>query len=112
MSARTAADNNRDGFGYCGLHQESVEEETYRWKGCWGCRYFEFGQGFPYVDVSEAAERLQISESTIRRLIKKGKLEGELFEQQRYTGSLPAPSKCHISKESLKEYLESTAVER
>jgi excisionase family DNA binding protein len=43
--------------------------------------------------VSEAAEELMVSESTIRRLINKGKLEGE-------------PSKYHFSKESLREYLE------
>lgn len=106
------ADNNKSGFGYCDHHEEIVEEEEYRWKGCWGCPHFEFGQGFPYVFASEAAEKLQISESTIRRLIKKGKLEGELFEQQRRTGSLPAPSKYHISRESFKEFLESTAVRR
>jgi transposase len=57
--------------------------------------------------VSEAAEELMVSESTIRRFIKKGKLEGELFEQQRKTHSLPSPSKYHISKESLREILES-----
>ena len=96
------ADNKERGFGYCDHHEESVEEGEYLWKGCWGCFHFEFGQGFPYVFVSEAAEELQVSESTIRRLIKKGKLEGELFGQQRRTRSLPAPSKYHISKESFK----------
>jgi excisionase family DNA binding protein len=87
-------------------------EEKYRWKGCWGCHYFEFGRAFPYVFVSEAAGKLQVSESTIRRLIKKGKLKGELFKQQRMTGSLPAPSKYHISKESLKEFSKGIAVGR
>jgi excisionase family DNA binding protein len=57
--------------------------------------------------VSEAAHELKVSESTVRRLIRKGKLEGELFEQQRRTRSLPSPSKYHISKKSLKEFLES-----
>ena len=80
-----------------------------RYKGCWGCQHFEFGQTFPYLFVSEAAHELKVSESTIRRLIKKGKLEGELFEQQRKTHSLPSPSKYHISKESLREILESKA---
>ena len=66
---------------------------------------------FPYVFVPEAAEKLQISESTVRRLIKKCKLKGELFEQQRKTHSLPSPSKYHISGESLKEFLEATVAE-
>jgi len=56
--------------------------------------------------VSEAAKELTVSESTVRRLIKRGKLEGELFEQQRKTHSLPSPAKYHISKESLREYLD------
>lgn len=89
-----------------------MEEETYIWKGCWGCVHFEFGKGFPYVFVSEAAEKLQVSESTIRRLIKESKLEGELFKQQRRTGSLPAPFKYHISKKSFKEFSKSIVVER
>ena len=70
------------GFGYCDLHEEIIAEENYRYKGCWGCQHFEFGQAFPYVFVTEAAEKLQVSESTVRRLIKKCKLKGELFEQQ------------------------------
>jgi len=56
--------------------------------------------------VSEAAEELMVSDSTIRRLIKKGKLKGELLEQRRITRSIPSPAKYHISKESLREYLE------
>jgi hypothetical protein len=94
-------------FGFCDLHEELTDEVTYRYKGCWGCQHFEFGQTFPYLFVSEAAHKLRVSESTVRRLIKKGKLEGELFEQQRTTHSLPSPSKYHISKKSLREILES-----
>ena len=94
-------------FGYCDLHEELTDEVTYRYKGCWGCQHFEFGQTFPYLFVSEAAHELKVSESTVRRLIKKGKLEGEVFEQQRKTHSLPSPSKYHISKEGLREILES-----
>ena len=96
----------KNGFGSCDLHEEDIEEDTYRYKGCWGCQYFEFGQTFPYLFVSEATEELMVSESTIRRLIKKGILVGELFEQQRTTHSLPSPYKYHISKESLRKMLE------
>lgn len=95
----------RSCFGYCDHHEEVTEEVTYRYKGCWGCQHFEFGKTFPYIFVLEVAEKLKVSESTVRRLIKKGKLEGELFEQQRRTRSLPSPSKYHISKESLKKIL-------
>jgi transposase len=55
----------------------------------------------------EAAKELNVSESTVRRLIKKDMLEGELFEQQRSTHSLPSPSKYHISQDSLRRILES-----
>ena len=34
-------------FGFCDLHEELTDEVTYRYKGCWGCQYFEFGQTFP-----------------------------------------------------------------
>jgi transposase len=56
--------------------------------------------------VPEAAEELHVSERTVRRWIKSGKLDGELFEQQRKTHSLPSPSKYHISKESLRGFLD------
>jgi excisionase family DNA binding protein len=98
-------------FGYCGHHEEITEEETYRYKGCWGCQHFEFGEAFPYVFVSEAAEELHVSESTVRRLIKKGTLDGELFAQVRITRSLPSPAKYHILKESLKEFIASIVSE-
>ena len=106
---RISLSERENGFGSCDLHEEDIEEDTYRYKGCWGCQHFEFGQTFPYLFVSEAAHELQVSKSTVRRLIKRGKLEGELFEQQRITRSLPSPAKYHISKESLREYLEGKA---
>jgi excisionase family DNA binding protein len=103
-------DNIREGFGYCDYHEETVEEETYCWKGCWGCHHFQFGQAFPYTFVTEASEVLKVSASTVRRMIKKGKLEGELFEQQRRNRSLPSPAKYHILKKSLREFLKSQTV--
>jgi hypothetical protein len=56
----------RSCFGYCDHHKEATEEVTYRYKGCWGCPHFEFGKTFPYVFVSEVAEKLKVSESTVR----------------------------------------------
>jgi excisionase family DNA binding protein len=91
-------------FGYCDLHKEPVDEGTYEYKGCWGCYHFHRGKDFPYMSVTEASEELGVSESTIRRWIRKGKLKGRLFVQGRYSfGSLPSPPKYHIEKESVKE---------
>jgi hypothetical protein len=95
--------NEIDGFGYCDFHEEPVDEGTYEYKGCWGCYHFHEGKDFPYMSVMEASKELGVSESTIRRWIKKGKLKGILFEQLRYTGDLPAPRKYHIERESVKE---------
>lgn len=45
-------------FGWCDLHDELVDEDTYEWKGCWSCYHFSEGNGFPYVSVQEAAWEL------------------------------------------------------
>lgn len=87
------------GFGYCELHG-LVDEGTYCWKGCWGCHMFVAGKKFPYVFVNEVAEKLAVSETTVRKMLRKGELRGEVFVQVRYTGFLPAPRKYHIEKES------------
>ena len=95
-----------DGFGWCEYHEEVIEEGTYEYKGCWGCHYFVYGKNFPYYFVKEVAEMFNVTESTVRRWIRQGKLEGILFEQIRYTGWTPAPRKYHIPKESLEEFRE------
>jgi len=71
-------------FGWCHLHEESVSEGTYRWKGCWGCHHFGEGKSYHYFSVYEASSELGVSQSTVRRWIKNGKLEGELFIQGRH----------------------------
>ena len=58
---------------------EEISEETFEYKGCWNCEYFEYGDGFPYYDVKEASQQIGVSKSTIIRWIKKGKLSGKLF---------------------------------
>jgi len=96
--------NEIDGFGYCDFHEEPVDEETYEYKGCWGCYHFHEGKDFPYVSVMEASKELGVSESTVRRWVKKGKLKGRLFVQERSCfGSLPPPPKYHIERESVNE---------
>ena len=92
-----------EGFGYCDYHEELVDEGRYIWKGCWNCYHFSEGRDFPYVSVFQASEELGVSESTIRRSIKKGSLRGEIFEQGRFTSNLPAPRKYHINKESVEK---------
>jgi len=91
-----------DEFGWCDLHEESVSEGKYRWKGCWSCRHFGEGKSYPYISVYEASSELGVSQSTVRRWIKNRKLEGELFIQGRHTGLLPSPKKYHIKEESLR----------
>jgi len=59
-------------FGWCDLHDEPINEDTYEWKGCWGCYHFGEGTGFPYASVQEVASELGVSCSTVRRLIKSG----------------------------------------
>lgn len=58
---------------------EEISEETFEYKGCWNCEYFEYGDNFPYYDVEEASQQIGVSKSTIIRWIKAGKLSGRLF---------------------------------
>jgi excisionase family DNA binding protein len=97
---------DRMDFGYCDYHGESVNEDKYRWKGCWGCHYFRRGKDFPYVFVTEVSKKLGVSESTVRRWIRKNKLEGYLFVQGRHTFTLPSPPTYHIEKESVERLKE------
>ncbi|MEM4090512.1 MAG: hypothetical protein QXQ46_07190 [Thermoplasmatales archaeon] len=87
---------------YCEYHKEEIDEENFNWKGCWNCHYLKFGNLFPYVDESEASKILGKSTLTIRRWIVKGKLEGTLFEQHRFNGSINGNwKKLYVSKESI-----------
>jgi len=88
-------------FGYCSFHEALVSEGIYQWKGCWGCQYFGEGEDFPYRSVAQAASQLKKSESTIRLWIKKGKLDGKIFEQRGHAGSLPSARTYHILQESI-----------
>ena len=98
-------------LGYCGFHEALVNEGTYRWKGCWGCQYFSEGKDFPYRSVAQAASQLNKSESTIRLWIKKGKLDGKIFEQRGHTGSLPSARTYHILQESIDRLIAKEAKE-
>lgn len=90
-------------FGWCDLHDDQVDENTYEWKGCWGCYHFSQGDGFRFTSVQEAALELQVSCCTVRRWVKNGKLEGRIFEQGRRNRSLPSPRKYHITLESIQK---------
>jgi hypothetical protein len=95
-----------EGFGYCDLHEEDMEESEYIYKGCWSCQYFIEGKDFPYVSVFQASKELSVSKSTIRTWLKKGVLRGEVFERERFVNSFPYPvpvRQYHIEKESLKK---------
>lgn len=101
MELHSKTSNTAEEFGWCDFHDELLDEDTYVWKGCWGCYHFGKGTGFPYSSVQEAASELGVSCSTVRRWIKNGKLEGIIFKQGRRTGTLPSPRKYHITRESV-----------
>jgi len=86
---------------HCAHSGSDISESNYRHKGCWGCDFFSEGAKFPYISVKQAAKLLYCSQSTIYRMIKDKRLDAELFEQKRWTGFAPAPSKMHITKESV-----------
>jgi excisionase family DNA binding protein len=94
-----------EGFGYCDFHEEQIDEKTFEWKGCWKCYHFIEGKKFPYYTVKEVSKMLGISESTVRRWIKSGKLKGRLFEQGRFTGDVAASRIYFIEKESVNKVL-------
>jgi len=77
-------------IGYCSnethiKHKgKEINEESFEYKGCWNCIYFERVSNFPYYDVEEISELLCVSKNTIRRTINKGKLEGRLFRRQEH----------------------------
>jgi hypothetical protein len=95
-----------EGFGYCKYHEEEINESTFEWKGCWKCPYFIKGKNFKYYTVAEVGRILGISESTVRRWIKIGKLKGRLFEQRRFTGNVAARRIYFIEKESVNKMVE------
>jgi len=90
--------------GYCDYHEEDVDIATFEYKGCWTCRYFSSNSRL--VDIREASEILKVHPNTIRRWIKKGKLEGNLFIRRRYSPALDPPyRKYFIYRESIEKAL-------
>lgn len=105
MAEEKGSENELTGCGYCEVHGP-MDFGTYCWKGCWGCYHFTAGNKFPYMFVNEAAKKLGVSETTVRKLLRKGELKGEVFVQNRHTGFLPASPKYHIEKESVEVLLQ------
>ena len=96
-------------IGYCDhdLHPDMIIDlDTFEWKGCWTCRHFKTDNDFPFMDVIEASNELNISCSTVIRWVKNGKLEGRLFKRGRYVDSISPPYKKYfivkVSVESLR----------
>ena len=85
------------------LHEDDpvIDWETFGWKGCWDCYHFQKADDFPFVGTKKAAERLGVSQSTIRRWVKKGELEGHLKKRGRNV--FGNQKKYFIDKESLKQ---------
>jgi len=89
-------------LGYCDLHEGEVREGEFERKGCWTCDYFGYSADSPYVDVQEAAQLLKKSPSTIKRWLKKGRLEGKLFVRERRVFCGGSPRKWLVKRELIK----------
>ncbi len=90
-------------LGYCRNHQSEISKKTFEEKGCWRCwKWFEISEDFPFYDVEEASNFLNISKSTVIRWINQGKIEGHLFKclPYRYKYGFPL-KKYYIKKISL-----------
>lgn len=85
---------------------EKISLETFEYKGCWNCHYFERDANFPYYDVKEAPKILGKSKSTIIRWIKNNKLDGNLFIRIESKFQSGAPKKYFITKESVHSIIE------
>ena len=88
-------------FGYCDLHEREVWEQEFERKGCWNCYHFDYSEDCPYADVKYAARSLKKSQSTIRRWLRDGRLEGKLFIHERPGFQLGAPQKWFVNDESI-----------
>ncbi len=84
-------------MGYCNHHEMNVDEEKLGEKGCWSCHYF--GLNPKYKDVYGASLALGVSESTIRRWIRIGKLKGYLCVN--YGVNFFSPRKYLVTVKSL-----------
>lgn len=92
--------------GYCEYHDEAIDLNKFEWKGCWSCHYFIPDKNFPFVDVTDAADILGVSRSTIIHWIKNGKLKGRLFERGRHLSFLSPPyRKYFITSSSLDSFI-------
>lgn len=74
-------------MGYCEYHEENITPNTFEWKGCWTCQYFQRNDDFMYVE--EVANKCGVSKKTIYRWIKKGKLNAILFQMGRLNLNVP-----------------------
>ena len=92
-------------FGYCNSHKKEVDIEIFETECCWSCKYFQKGQDFDLMDVKEAKEIFNVSASTIRTWIKRGKLDGKLFERNNSKLEPKYPTKkWYITKASINAY--------
>ena len=92
-------------IGYCDHHLHPdmiIDLDTFEWKGCWTCYHFNADDDFPFMDVNDTSNELNISRSTVIRWVKSGKLKGRLFERGRHVDSISPPYKKYfIDKDSV-----------
>ena len=90
----------KENIGYCHHHEEKVDLNTFEYKGCWTCHYFLNGDIL--IDATEAASKLEVTETTIIKWIKVGKLNGRMFiKLRRRFGFNPPYKKYYIYRKSI-----------
>jgi predicted DNA-binding transcriptional regulator AlpA len=79
--------------GYCEheYHPQAISQGTFEYKGCWTCwNYFQRDEEkWIYIDTNEAAQKYGVSQKTIYRWIRLGKLKARLFVMGRKNTNLP-----------------------
>lgn len=62
---------------------DGISLDTFAYKGCWLCPYFELDIN-KFMYVYQASEKYNVSEETIRRLCRNGKLKAYKCVRERY----------------------------
>jgi hypothetical protein len=83
-------------------HSGDIREEEFEYKGCWLCLYFKSNDVL--VSSGVAAGIYNVSESTIIRWIKKGKIKGRLYERVR-KGGFENPKRYFVENPRLSDKL-------
>ena len=65
---------------------DNIDIDTFSYKGCWACQYFTLNSDH-YMYTRDASKKYDVSEGTIRRWCREGKLDARLCVRERYEGN-------------------------